>query len=137
MQHSWKAAVCYCSSTKASDRQLTLEQRQYKNNSIKSKMILVLKLPLFFLHRIRRWWKSSAISKLYFFVTQMNCSHILSALVSKLILIFLFLPNSCPSFSTYARMASGAYEKRVLTYLCPFHVYALLPSEKPNYRRFL
>ena len=50
------------------DREQCLELRQYKNDSMKSICMLVLKLPLFFPHRIGEW-KRVAISKQTYLLT--------------------------------------------------------------------
>ena len=57
-----------------------LQRRQYKNDVIQSKTILILKLPGFFL-AVYKWWKIPAISKLELYLTEKSRSYIVLALV--------------------------------------------------------
>ena len=59
-------------------RTFLLELRQYKNDSIQSKIIPGLKLPRF--PSPYRWQKRAEISKMDFFSTEWRCSYIILAL---------------------------------------------------------
>ena len=58
-----------------------LELRPYKNDSIMSKIIPILKLPRFFATYTVHWGKTAAISKLELFLTEWSRSYIVLALV--------------------------------------------------------
>ena len=57
-----------------------LELRQYKNDSIQSKKLPILKLPGFFPRRVGEW-KSAANSNLKAFLTELSPSYIVLTLV--------------------------------------------------------
>ena len=59
-------------------KNLLLELRQFKNDSIKSKIIPILRLPRFFTTEGKR----VAISKLKLFLTRWNLSYIVFALIA-------------------------------------------------------
>ena len=66
-----------------SDQRSSLELRHYKNDSIQSKTLPILKLPCFFSGRVAEW-KSAAHSKLATFLTELSCSYIILALEKRL-----------------------------------------------------
>ena len=106
-----------------------LELRPYKNDSIMSKIIPILKLPRFFATYTVHWGKTSAISKLELFLTEWSCSCTVFALVK---FLWKFSLQSCSTKSSVVKynIAERLHRKKLhCTVIClcregvtkPFH----------------